>query len=93
MPVIGVYLAYLVHLQHAVFCILPNVLAAISQSLQHILDDAVGNIVNLSSHRIRIHLPAEDDVNCVVPGEVSVSNEYKVCYISISKQLVVTGVQ
>ena len=32
MPVIAVHLLYLVHLQHTVFCDLPDVLAAISYS-------------------------------------------------------------
>jgi len=45
-------------------------------------DDPVENI-NLSPSRIGIRLPAEDDIDCVVPGEVSVSKAYKVCYISI----------
>ena len=62
------------------------------QSLQHIVDDAVENIINVSPRRNRIRLPAEDDIDCVVPGEVSVSKAYKVCYISIRKQLEVTGV-
>ena len=39
--------------------------------------------LNLSPCKIGIRLPAEDDVDCVVPGEVSVSKAYKVCYISI----------
>jgi len=82
MPVIGVCLAYHFHLHHTVFCTLPSVLAAISQSLQHILDDAVENIINLSPRRIRICLPAENDSDCAV-SEVSVSKAYKVCYISI----------
>ena len=82
-PVIDDCLAYLVHSQHTVLCNLPNVLAVISQSLQHILDDAVENIINLSPRRIGIRLPAEDDIDCVVPGEVSVSKAYKACYISI----------
>ena len=73
MPVIGVCPAYLFHSQHMVFCTLPSVLAAISQSLQRILDDAVENIINLSPRRIGIRLPAEDYIDCVVPGEVSVS--------------------
>ena len=50
------------------------------------LDDAVENIINLSPRRIRIRLSAEDDVGCVVPGELSVSKAYKVCYISKWKQ-------
>jgi len=28
-------------------------------------------------------LPAEDDIDCVVPSEVSDSKAYKVCYISV----------
>ena len=42
------------------------------ESLERILDDAVENI-NLSPHRIEIRLPVEDDIDCLVPGEVSVS--------------------
>ena len=53
------------------------------ESLQCILDDAVENIINLSPCRIGIHLPAEDEIDCVVPGEVSVSKAYKMCYVSI----------
>ena len=53
------------------------------ESLQRILDDAVENIINLSPYRIGIHLPAEDDIDCVVPGEVFVGKAYKVCYLSI----------
>jgi len=34
------------------------------------LDDAVENIINLSPHRIRIRLPAKDDIGYVVPGEL-----------------------
>ena len=84
MPVIGDLLAYLVHLKHTVFCNLPDVLAAYQlESLQRILDDAVENVINLSHCRIRISLPAEDDIDCVMLGEVSVSKAYKVCYISI----------
>jgi len=47
------------------------------------LDDAVENIINLSPRRIGIRLPAEDDIGCVVPGDLSMSKAYKVCYISI----------
>ena len=83
MPVIG-DLAYLVRLKHTVFCNLRDVLALYQlESLQRILDDAVENIINLSPCIIAIPLPAEDDIDCVVPGEVSVSEAYKVCYISI----------
>ena len=32
------------------------------ESLQHILDDAIENIVNLSPRRIGIRMPAEDDI-------------------------------
>jgi len=46
------------------------------------LDDTVENI-NLIPLRIGICLPAEDDIDCVVPSEVSDSKAYKVCYISI----------
>jgi len=53
------------------------------EPLQRILDDAIENIINLSPHRIGIHLPAEDDIDFIVPGEVSVSKAYKVCCISI----------
>jgi len=45
--------------------------------------DAVENIINLSPRRIGVRFPAEDDIDCVVPGEASVSKAYKVCYISI----------
>ena len=38
------------------------------ESLQHIFDDAVENILNLSPRRIGIRLPAEDDIDSVVPG-------------------------
>jgi len=72
MLVIGVRVAYLVHSQHTVFCDLPHVLAA----NQHILDDAAKNIIYLSTRRIGIRLPAEDDL-------VLCSKAYKVCYISI----------
>jgi len=61
------------------------------ESLQRILDDAVEDIINVSPCRIRIHLPAEDDI-FVVQGELSVSKAYKVCYISIWKQLEVIGI-
>ena len=54
-----------------------------SYSIQCILDDALENFINLSPCRIRIHLPAEDDIDCVVPCEISVSKAYKVCYISM----------
>ena len=30
-----------------------------------------------------IRLPAEDDIDFIVPCEVSVSKLYKVCYVSI----------
>ena len=84
MPVIGDLLAYLVHLKHTVFCNLPDVLAAYQlESLQRILDDAVENIINLSPCRIAIPLSAEADIDSIVPGEVSFSKAYKVCYISI----------
>jgi len=59
---------------------------------ERILDDAVESIINLSPCRIGICLPAEDDTDFVVPGEVSVSEAYKMCYISIWQQLEVTGV-
>jgi hypothetical protein len=62
------------------------------QSLQRVLDDAVENIINLSSCIIGIPLPAEDDIDCVLPGEVCVSKAYKVCYISVWKHLDVIGV-
>ena len=83
MPVIGVRHTYLVQSQHMVFCTLPNVLASQLDSFQCILDDTVEKIINLSPRRIRNCLPAEDDIDCVVPGEVSVSKAYKVCYISV----------
>jgi len=50
---------------------------------QRILDDAVENIINLSPCRIGICLPAEDDIDCVVAGEVSVNKVYNMSYISI----------
>ena len=53
------------------------------ESLQHILDVAVENIIHLHPSRNGIRLPAEDDIDCVVPGEISLSKAYKVCYISI----------
>jgi len=40
-------------------------------------------IINSGPRRIGIRLPAEDDIHCVVPGEVSVIKAYKVCYISV----------
>jgi hypothetical protein len=43
------------------------------ESLQRIVDDAVENIINLSPHRIGIRLPAEDDIDFVVPGEVHIN--------------------
>jgi len=82
--VIGDRLSYLVHSQNTVFCNLPNVLASYQvESLHRIIDDTLENIVNLSPCRIEICLLAEDDMDCVVPGEVSVSKAYKMCYISI----------
>ena len=53
------------------------------ESPQRILADTVENTANLNPRRIRIRLPAEDDIDCVVPGEISVRKAYKVCYISI----------
>jgi len=53
------------------------------EALQHILDDAVKNIIHLSPRKIGIRLPAEGDIDCVVPGDMSLSKAYKVCYISI----------
>jgi hypothetical protein len=48
------------------------------ESLQRILNDVVENIINLSPRRVGIRFPAEDDIDCVVPGEVSVSKAYKI---------------
>jgi len=37
----------------------------------------------LSFRTTGIRLPAEDDIDCVVPGEVSLIKAYKVYYTSI----------
>jgi hypothetical protein len=69
MLVIGDRLAYLVHSKHTVFCNLPNVLAAISESHPSVcLMMQLKNIINLSSCRIGIHLSAEDYIDGGVPG-------------------------
>ena len=53
------------------------------ESFQRSLDYTVENIINLSPRGIGICLPAEDDIDCVVPSEVSDSKACKVYYISI----------
>jgi hypothetical protein len=84
MPAIRVCLAYLVNSQHTVFCNLPNILAAVTQSTAAYPSWCSWNHYEFKSLQNQISLPAEGDTMLCLVKYLSMA--YIVCCITMWKQ-------